>query len=1567
MRPGMGRWLGLVLALLFCGALLSYGVTQEVPIGKFTGKVVMKENGKALANALVIVTLTGTPDEDRPRLKGAETDKDGNFSFLNLPAGDYELEVSANQHNLYNQRVTVEEGKAVVKNLEANPVDPYLNLYASQKVFTPDETPRVELHGFVPDGKVDVWVYRLKVEELAKVGGLDSAIWPLAREDSNWRQKLERTGARVADLSHAVQDRDAEGAFVETLPVGKLEEGLYFVTCSAGDNRASTLLNVSKLALVTKSGADGIVCYTTDIKTGKPVGGVELFGRNDKGLDPIGKTDGSGLAKVKLPAQDVKSAIVAKRGTSAALVGLYDSGSERAPIWISGYCERPAYRPGDEIQFKGFVRRVDGDGYRLPGTGSVQIEIKDPDGNPIERMTLPVSVHGSFHGSFSTSSEGKPGGYAIYAKAFGRESYATAANVVAYRKPEFSIEVKPRKDHYVMGERASAVVECKYYYGGPVVGAKVHASVYRSPAYFYTNEDGEEESVGSYGGGEYSQEVEVVTDAAGQAVVEFDTRAEDDPDFFTNDYNYTVYASVTEDQGKYFNGTGEVRVVRGDFSLDMDVQNPIVTNGQSVELEIRTINPIDGTKMVPNRDVVIEAGREEWTDKASVFVPRQRFTVKTGADGKAHLSVPVTSEQSIAFRGSATDDRGHRIVATAWAYVEGSPARIDAERGDLKVTLDQKRYTSGQEAKVLLQTNMPGGSALVCLQTDRVLWQKIVPLTSQSTIVEIPVRKEYAPNVYVSAAYVSDKHFMQADHRLRVDREDRVLKVAVSSDREVYKPGDTARVTVKTTDSEGRPAPAEVSVGVVDEGIYDIAEDSTDLYASLYPARSNWVNTSYSFPEIYLDGGDKGSSNIPLRKNFKDTAQWLPEVQTDANGEATVSITLPDNLTEWRVTAIGLTDKSMAGKGTASFRVKKDLMVRLQLPQYLIGGDHQRMTAVIANDTGRDQDVNIELAATGVRLNGEARQTIRVPAGKPQVVELDTVAETIGQATVTAKVWIDGGGPTDGVQQSFPIQPHGRKVVETKAGEGALDFTFAGGPEFDAKYGSLRVELSPTLAGDLVKALDGLIDFPYGCVEQTMSRFMPSVLVDQTVRELGLPKPKRFEKLPQIVRDSLTRLDKMRHYDGGWGWWEWDASDPFMTALVLDGLDRARTAGYDVSIARPQQAADWAMQYLQAKDRPRKLELRDRLYLIYALLRWGKTDAAKLLSVDDLKEHVEKIGKTLEIQHPTNAELATAALAFKEARMETEANAMLDRLAKKANVGEELVSWTPEEGAWGEEVTALALTSFEALRPKDPLVPKIVRYLMVQRQGDAWFSTRDTAYSLVGLTAYLAHSKELESGSTATVLVNGKEWRKVSMNPRTLDDPNRTVEIPIGQLGVGPVKVEVRKEGEGRCYYAISLNRLDTSPALTETSTDKGLKIVRNYYRMEARQLENGTMRFLPSEKPITKFQNGDLVRVELTITSDVPRSYVMVEEPTPSSCRVTERTELEQYESKSWWWSRTVLMDDHAAFFARTLGKGVSKIAYTMRAEQAGEARALPSTVRNMYDPGRWASSAEATLEVTK
>ncbi len=1551
------RGIALGAGLVFCCFLLGYGVTQEVPLGQLGGRVMMEENDKPLPEALVTFTPMSDIDREVIRPRYTYTKADGAFSIRSVPAGAYEMEISAKHHTLKSRFVWVAEGKLTdLSAIKMAPAEPYLNLYASQRVFTPEEKPHVELHGFGTEGAVNVEVLKLNLDAVAKTGGLQDALYPL--KDAAKIDKKVATSVQMT--KHEVTKRDIEGAFIENVQLPQLGEGFYFIRVSSGKQRAATYLNITRIAMITKSSGRDSLCYVTDLLTGKPVNGADVFAVEDGQLRKNAATDTQGLANLTAKSLQNRPLLLAKRGESFALVGFYGGDPQQGPYKIYAYTDRPVYRPGDEISFKGIVRKVDGSTYTLPTNTSATVELRNGDGDTVETLNLPVSVHGSYHGSFTTSAEAEPGDWwiktqiraQVNGQAVTQES-EQYVSVVAYRKPEYSITVKGTEPYFILGKKASARVKAEYYFGGPVIGAKVEATIYRSPIWSFEGDDSEDWGQEGFVGGEFSEEVTATTDANGEAVIAFDTRAEGDPDQYPTDFRYTIVASVADEGDKRFDGQGDVTVVRGAIALSVESQRYVVEVGEPFDVLIEATT--HENKPVAQRSMEVVFGREEWTRHTSIFIPLEPRKVVSDQAGKADLSFSAKKAGSYKIVVRADDGEGNVVNSATTLWVDGSGASWEPDQGTFRMTPDRKKYESGDRAKVLLQTSKPGGSALVTVEADQVMWQQVVELTGNSTTIELPIDLNFAPNAFVTAAYIKDKLYMTDSKQIQVNRPDRMLQVLVTPGKPAYSPGDLVELAVETKDDTGAPAPAEVSVGVVDESIYAIRKDQTDVVAGLYPRRYNRVDTSYSFPDIYLDGGDKGG-HVPLRTKFKDTAFWQPVVQTDADGKALISFRLPDNLTEWRATVVGVTNQSLAGMSTTKFKARKDLMVRLQAPVYMVRNDSQRMAVLVTNDTGKDQDINVRVEGAGITLEGQTQRVIRVAAGKPEALEFTLLADRAGEATLTARAWIQGG-PSDGVQQKLPVKPFGLPAVEEKAGETSTvaTETVRLSSSSEQNGGQLTITLTPSLTAGLIQTLPGLVDYPYGCVEQTMSRFMPSMVVAATLRATGVRMPEVEAKLPRIADESYARLAKMQHSDGGWGWWEYDASEPFMTALVLDGVDRAKRAGYApkyIDLKKALVSAQAMMKQVPKEDYQREAWNRDRFYLAYVLARHGQPAPAKTL-----------LGSSKTAQGQGPSELAFMALAAHEIGNTVAVKVAQGQLKSLAQEGSTVASWAPQGYSYGAEPTALALMSFLASDPQNPLVQKAVRYLMLARKPGGWTSTRDTSYSVLALADYLSLNKEPLGSSNPQVRVtlNGTD-----LGTRTVTDSDAAsgiLRVPVSQMKVGENQVKIESNGK-RVFYAMRLEQFDQDADMSARA-GKGLQIERRYFLMEPQRMENGTMRLLPSKSPVTKVKSGDIVRVELTIKTDLPRQYVMVEDALPSNFRAMERENV-GLDEWGWWWSKTVLRDDRITFFSNWLQVGQTKIEYTIRAEAPGTGYALPTLLENMYDPTQRATGSSSKLEVS-
>lgn len=1554
MKTSLSSVTSLFTGLALFAALVAYGVTEEVPVGGVEGVVLMKENGKPLAKAMV--TIRSPEDSKTPAApRMTITDDQGKFRIRNVLAGTYKIEVSGKAHVLEpKDDVVVPEGRPALLELEADPTERYLDLYASQRVFMPSESPELQVKGFVESEDLKLSGYRLRFDEVAKEGSLYNALAPLSGRHQKAKDPTTM-GDLVFDRTHKISNKDAEGTFVDTISVGELPEGIYWIQCTSGAIVRGTWFSVSQIALVVKNSGQEATCFVSRIDTGEAVGGVEIGESLDGKYVRRGFTSPSGLVDIRTERTGGTAVLTASFGASKALVDFYSAASATGPSKAYVYTDRPIYRPGDEVHYKGILRRLDGSNYKLPPQGQVQVEILDGDDTLLSQGQVQLTDLGTYSGTFKLSRESAPGIFRIVTK-YDNNEFSSDFSVATYRKPAYNITVKPLKSQVIVGERAVVEVKAEYYFGGPVVGAEVSAYVSRNPSWDPRlwgddYEDWWSEDSGDYGG-EFVADLTGRTDSNGIVRFEVDTKPPTSDSQAEYDYSYTVNATVVDDSGKYFDGNGSFKVVRGQFSLKLDTGSYVVSPGDTVDVQIKALQNLE-TGTVAGAAITVKAGYEVWDQAKAHFTEQSSQTASLDQSGEAKLTLRPETPGSYVIKAIATDSRGNSIQATSYVYVYRHGMAFGSSGAGIEASLDKKQYRVGDTAKLLVTTASPGGHALVTTEGDGIYSRQVVRLEGQTTLVELAVQPIHLPNAYVSVVYVRNKKFSEVSRSLRVDTSIRTLNLKVTSPDRSYAPGETITYSIETTDPKGSPVSAECSVGVVDESIYAIARDRTDLVGAFYPRRYNSVQTNFSFPELYLDGGDKAPTSVQVRRNFRDTAYWNPLVRTDASGKASVTLTLPDNLTSWRATVAAVTADTHVGIATSSVRSSKPLMVRLEAPPALVVGDSIALRALVTNNTGSDATVKVQIEGDSAALEGEKVKSSQIRSNSSGVFEWTANIATSGTANFVAKAWIEGGA-NDGVELKIPIAPHGRTFVDRWTGEtrGTGEFKVVVRQGADRKVGNLLLTVTPSLGSAFVQSLDELIGYPYGCVEQTMSRFMPTVVVSNAMKQAGLPAPRLADSIPDMVRDGVTRLRRMQHEDGGWGWWEHDDSDLYMTAYVLEGAYLAAQAGFPTTDLDLEKAIGWGTKALAAEKKPH--EGANRLYLSYALLLHGRTGPAaneiSRLELPSLQAHEAAyavlIAKALGESHTASLDSALA------------------RLKSLAKVTGGTASWT--EGYWGVETTARALLALTTALPGDPMVTRAVRYMMFERRGDIWYSTRDTAIALLALTGVWKQSGELKLTGDLLVTLNGKQITALKLEPSILSEPQTRLEIPIGDLIEGENKVTLSRTDGGPAYYSAQLRQIVAQQNIGRIVNADGLQIDRSYYRLRSTRLEDGTMRFRPERDPTLRYQVGDIIRCELRVTANSDRSFVMIEDPIPAGFVVTERTELDPFEEWENWWARSVVREDRMAFFMDSVSAGTHVLSYHLRAETPGKVQALPALVSQMYDPQTHAGSPEDRLEVS-
>jgi len=746
-------------------------------------------------------------------------------------------------------------------------------------------------------------------------------------------------------------------------------------------------------------------------------------------------------------------------------------------------------------------------------------------------------------------------------------------------------------------------------------------------------------------------------------------------------------------------------------------------------------------------------------------------------------------------------------------------------------------------------------------------------------------------------------------------------------------------------------------------GVNDKLEQTGITNETMAPVDQPKIQTSEK-KEVSKNGKgrkdkEEDESNLvdpELRSDFRDAILWTPFVRTDENGYATVMIKYPDNLTEWRITARVITEDTKVGQNIAKVVTKKDLLVRMENPRFLQDGDEVTITTVIHNYLNTAKYTTVNFKTEGVQLLDAEQKKLEIePNSEVQLNWKVKVTGTTGKAKLYCEALTDE--ESDAVEYKVPLQSQGLEITKSIA----IDFNDINKTEFktlnlpsDMNIGSavMKLSVSPSIAGTLLSSLDELAGYPYGCVEQTMSRFLPSVIVAEAFKELNIPLNEKLEnELPKMVEAGLNRLYTFQHYDGGWGWWSNDESGAYMTAYVLYGLSIAEKAGYKIQGGVITKAIKALKNHLKSND-----DEVTKAYMLYVLSTLGKKEDKKI--TDEIEKHY-KSG-----MNPFAVSLLASA--YHQNGDRQKALELLTELENKVKYyGDDAAFW---EGSsyhyrWQDDkvqTTAMILKTFMAIKPESPLVGKIVRWLLMQRQGVSWRNTQETALIVFAMIDYLKYSKELEADFIAKVYVNGKLVTEKRFTKEDVFKKEEIIKIDSSFLKSGDNDVRVEKLGIGKVYFSGSVTYSDRYAGYS--ANESGFRVEREYFRLEKYESYNGDKIVYRKKYFDGNVKSGDMILVKVKVYSkENSLNYFMLEDPIPAGCEITKddwafNIEGEKdYEGYTyywwrWWYADKDIRDNKVTFFATYLYGGEQEFSYIMRAQIPGEYNVNPTKGMLMY-----------------
>ena len=758
-----------------------------------------------------------------------------------------------------------------------------------------------------------------------------------------------------------------------------------------------------------------------------------------------------------------------------------------------------------------------------------------------------------------------------------------------------------------------------------------------------------------------------------------------------------------------------------------------------------------------------------------------------------------------------------------------------------------------------------------------------------------------------------------------------------------------------------------------------------------------------------------------VRSNFADTALWVGALSTNEKGEAEVALTMPENLTTWKIKTWALGQGTKVGQGEAEVVTRKDIIIRLQAPRFFVETDEVVLSANVHNylKTAKQVKVALDLAGKQLVPLDETTRQVEVPAGGETRVDWRVRVAQEGQATIEMKALTDE--ESDAVKQSFPVYVHG--MLKTDSFSGALRPQDASGRitlEVPAQrrpaQSLLEVRYSPTLAGAMVDALPYLADYPYGCTEQTLNRFLPTVITQRILIRMGLDLKEIAKKqtnlnaqqigddrqraadwknpdsqhgfanpvfdnaeVARMVKAGVQRLTEMQLADRGWGWFSGfgEQSWPHTTATVVHGLQVAKQNDVALVPGMLERGVEWLKRYQDEQvqrlqnglvkpepKQPYKMSADNLDALVYGvLIDAGVKNREMLDFLYRDRNNLAVYGKALfglALQRQPDG---------KEGQQEKLAMILknISQYVVEDNEDQTAYLKLPAGDSWwnwyGSETEANAnyLKLLARTEPKSELASRLVKYVLNNRRhGSYWDSTRDTSLAIEALAEYLRASGEEKPDLTVEVFWDGQKKKTVHIAAADLFSFDNRFILRGEEITSGRHELELRKQGIGPLYY----NAYLTNFTLEEMIGRAGLevKVNRKVYKLtrDDRKIDLAGSRGQAVGQRALRYKREELKNLDALKSGDLAEVELEIDSKNDYEYLVFEDMKAAGFEPvdlQSGYGGNALgaymeLRDNRVSFFIRSLARGKHSVSYRLRAETPGRFSALPARASAMYAP---------------
>lgn len=1345
----------------------------------------------------------------------------------------------------------------VIRAIEFPRPQPYISISGTDGQIIPGGNFAVDVrHAGVQRVKVEV--HRLMDEHL-----------PMMLAGLVRGQRIPRLGERLAERMETIEDRN-EGTSV--LPLDAFierEPGIYRVEVTDPDSRwrsDSTTLLVSDLALDLKVTPKEILAWVTSVSTGEPVEGAEVVAWAPNITRFITTTtDASGIAWLPLGGLpcEVVTATMARDVVFARpdrAVGIDDRRLAGAgwpgPLDVVLYAERGVHRPGEMVHLSGIVRGRDGS---VPPGTPLEIRWIRPDERVIRTFEVETDdAQGTFQVDVPTDADDATGIWIADCRLPGADDRIARLDCPLMPFLPVRLDVSASFDRLPTrpGEPADVTISAKYLHGAPAAELPATVTARFTPI-GYTNDrypDFRFEVVGTHE--TKRQKTTAVIGADGSAQVQIDAPSVE------GTWQARVTASVREPGGRATSDTVTATVDTASSHVGLRLPDGTVHHPDSPVI-VDLLHLLDGSsrteELPPLRLLSVQHDWVRQTDQSSGWrwtsrerletVPLNQRSTTLNEDGSVRLDIGRIRDGAYRLTVTFGLDRTTSIdfFVSRWR----SEGRMALDRPDIiELVPDAPTARPGDTMSMLVRTPF-AGTALVTVESDRILSTRVIDIDGDGARIEIPIPEAVRDTCFVSATLIRSHDpaassleaiIARGSTRISIDREmHRLAPQILASD--AARPGETMHLSLSVPDAS---ADARVHLWAVEEGALLItayhAPDPTDRFLR---DRRRMVKSFSTMKDLLPDlrrpstldriGGDIGASRreaVPVRLP-ETKVVWRTFESLDANGNLDLDIEIPDLDGALRVMAV-VADADRYGAAEHRIGVVPPLQIVAALPRAAAPGDRMKVPVTIRNNTAFSMGIELAVDADPALFVRLAESDFDLDAGESNVTELDVEVLGVGAAPIVIRALdtANENGSADRIEWSIACRPATSRREETHRfvvmpgrsmpieRDRSLEF-------LDGRIG-VSIDNSPLI--DLAPVVEDLIQYPYGCGEQLGSKVLGLLAAIEGVELAGNRDP---DAIRHLAARGIASLWMTQRTDGRIPYWSHGDGDDWLTLRTAFIVQRARSLDVAVPEGFERDLVD-AVARISTSD---KLERSSQALAARVLADAGRPDPA-------LTQRL-----LIEITSLDLAARAHLAAALGRTGRIDAARLAIDAFVPPAPKAPTMSGWFTSDAT----EAAIALSVALKWHPDADINPGLYDAILDRREDHGWRTTYEDAAVVQALVAWAQHHPSI-GDARGTVDVAG---RSISFDGKSV---HRQMAVDRDRETTATAE-RIVSEGDGPMHVVITTSGYPRESMLSEPIRE-GLEVTRRWLDAVGRPIEPGT--------PVNA---GDVVLVELTYRSIAGRS----------------------------------------------------------------------------------------------